>query len=378
MCHTSGLPDEEALRLAGTFKPHFEKRPAPDLATYDPRGADERLVYAVALNEGAALAGLMDASVPISQARAQMQSLRETLLQMPAEEVAEQAPAPSAQPEDEPDADTEDFLKRLELEGLEEDEDDEGEAPAIDLTELLAGMPSPNPDRMPISMQEWQHLANDEHEEEQSAWEPPTKDETTRPEPDRSAEELSSPPVEGIMTPTNGKVHPAEQPTNDEDELLLPWENYTGAHIGDAEPGGEPEQGATVQAITQATYTCILIPRLVRHTLTIEMGERLKQWLPQHCLAFGWSLEGMVVTAEYLQWTVRVTPSVSQGSVMRVIRQRTSENLFNQYPYLKEQNSSGDFWAPGYLAVSGPNPPSPELLRNFIYQTRRRQGFYRF
>ncbi len=116
----------------------------------------------------------------------------------------------------------------------------------------------------------------------------------------------------------------------------------------------------------------------MRHTLTLEMGERLKQWLPQHCLAFGWSLESMNVTAEHLQWTVRVTPSVSQGSVVRVIRQRTTENLFNQYPYLKEQNTSGDFWAPGYLVVSGPNPPSPELLRNFIYQTRRRQGLYRF
>ena len=41
---------------------------------------------------------------------------------------------------------------------------------------------------------------------------------------------------------------------------------------------------------------------------------------------------------------------------------------------LAKQNPSGDFRATGYLIVSGMQPPSPRLLREYLAETRRRQG----
>ncbi len=367
--HSSGLADDSAGHLAGILQPSFTSKPT-ELAHYIKLDQQERLVYAVPLADGAALAGLLDASVPISQARQQVQSLRDRLLQV--------QPEPDAGPvqeleEERFSSEDEDFLARLEIEAQEEEdeEDNSGELPAINLSDLLAEMPPPDPNRMPISMQEWQHLADDEPGEEPASGE-------TAPSEEAKPVEAQAAVEEGLAVPQNGKARPPGQDATDVDELLLPWETFDEQRQSQPETGDGKSPGATAQTVTQATYTCILIPRMVRHTLTLDMGERLKQWLPQHCLAFGWSLEGMAVTAEYMQWTVRVTPSVSQGNVVRMVRQRTSENLFNQYAYLKEQNESGDFWAPGYLVVSGPNPPSPELLRNFIYQARRRQGLYRF
>ncbi len=386
VAHSSGLPDDEAHRLVNLFQSHFAKQPGMELACYTRPELGERLVYLVPLIDGTALAGLMDATVPVSQARFQMQSMREGLLKTPEEE--DQTPKNLTLEDDEPCEDDEDFLARLELEGMEAEED--GDSPAINLTDLLAGMPPPDPDRMPISIQEWQHLADDLPDEEQMPWEQAAQETSEPSEAAQSAPETpppgeDNPPMEpqaqaeeGFATPQNGKAQPQAQNPADDDDLLLPWEGFRPPHQDWSEPQAQKDQGVAAHAMTEAAYTCIMIPRLVRHTITLEMGERLKQWLPQHCLAFGWSLEGMAVTAEYLLWTVRVTTSVSQGSAVRVIRQRTSENLFSQYPYLKEQNSSGDFWAPGYLVVSGSNPPAPELLRNFIYQTRRRQGLYRF
>jgi REP element-mobilizing transposase RayT len=126
--------------------------------------------------------------------------------------------------------------------------------------------------------------------------------------------------------------------------------------------------------LSNLAYTCILLPRLPQHYLSGEMAEKLGVWLPQISLAFGWRLEGIAIRPEYLQWTVQVLPAVSPGSLVRILRQRSSEKIFTVFPKLKYLNPSGDFWAPGYLIISGTQPPSPQLLRDFIAQTRRRQG----
>jgi REP element-mobilizing transposase RayT/CheY-like chemotaxis protein len=130
-------------------------------------------------------------------------------------------------------------------------------------------------------------------------------------------------------------------------------------------------------AISLLNYTCVLVPRLPQHYLTGSLADLLATWVAQLCVAFGWRLEGISIRPEYVQWTVQVAPSVSPGNLVKIIRQRTSMHIFNSFAHLREQNPSGDFWAAGYLIVSGAQPPSPQLLRDFIGQTRKRQGIAR-
>lgn len=131
---------------------------------------------------------------------------------------------------------------------------------------------------------------------------------------------------------------------------------------------------AVSAAFSQLSYTCVLIPRLPQHTLTGQLGEQLSQWVQQLCLAFGWRLEGIAIRPQYLQCTVQVSPSIAPAHLVRVLRHRLSELIFQQFPMFGRQNPSGDFWATGYLIVGGPQPPSPRLLRDYIAETRRRQG----
>jgi REP element-mobilizing transposase RayT/DNA-binding NarL/FixJ family response regulator len=130
-------------------------------------------------------------------------------------------------------------------------------------------------------------------------------------------------------------------------------------------------------ALSLLNYTCVLVPRLPQHYLTGELADKMAAWVQQLCLAFGWRLEGISVRPEYLQWTVQVAPAVSPGNLVRVIRQRTSQHIFSSFPGLATHNPSGDFWAIGYLIVSGSQPPSAQLLRDYIAQTRKRQGINR-
>jgi REP element-mobilizing transposase RayT len=121
-------------------------------------------------------------------------------------------------------------------------------------------------------------------------------------------------------------------------------------------------------------YACLLVPRFSSHYLTGDVAAQLSEWLPNICIAFGWRLEFMAVRPEYMQWVVSVPPNTSPGYLMRIMRQQTSEKIFAEFPRLKKENPSGDFWAPGYLIMGGAQPHPQQLVKDYIKQTRQRQG----
>jgi REP element-mobilizing transposase RayT len=127
-------------------------------------------------------------------------------------------------------------------------------------------------------------------------------------------------------------------------------------------------------SVYNLTYACVLIPRFTHHHLTGDTASRLSDWISHMCVAFGWRLEHLSIRPEYILWLVNVPPSTSPGYLMRTIRQHTSRRMFVEFPMLEEDNPSGDFWAPGYLIMSGTQPPPPQLVKDFIRNTRNRQG----
>ena len=130
-------------------------------------------------------------------------------------------------------------------------------------------------------------------------------------------------------------------------------------------------------AMYNLNYACLLVPRFDSHHLTGDMADQLSDWVAQVCIAFGWRLEHISVRPEYLQWVVSVPPATAPGYIMRIVRQQTSERVFKEFPRIKNDNPSGDFWAPGYLIMGGSQPHPQKLVRDFIEQTRQRQGLRR-
>lgn len=143
-------------------------------------------------------------------------------------------------------------------------------------------------------------------------------------------------------------------------------------------PTTEAARRVTLEPVTAGlyhlTYACLLVPRFSSHYLTGDLADRISEWLPTICVAFGWRLEFLAVRPEYLQWVANVQPNTSPGYLMRIMRLQTSEKIFAEFPRLKKENPSGDFWAPGYLIMGGTQPHPPQLVRDYIKQTRERQG----
>ena len=121
-------------------------------------------------------------------------------------------------------------------------------------------------------------------------------------------------------------------------------------------------------------YACLLLPRFPHHYLTGDLSSQIGIWVQDLCVAFAWRLEHISIRPGYLQWIVNVPPSTSPANLMDTLRRYTSEQIFADFPRFARENPSGDFWAPGYLVLSGSQPPPAQLIKDFIISTRLRQG----
>jgi REP element-mobilizing transposase RayT len=121
-------------------------------------------------------------------------------------------------------------------------------------------------------------------------------------------------------------------------------------------------------------YACVLLPRLPGHRLTGDLLLKLREWMQSLSIALGWRLEYLLVEPGYLHWIIGATPQTSADEVIEKVRVRSTEMIFSEFPSISQGNLCDDFWAPGFLVVTGSNPLPAELVNEYIEQTRLRQG----
>lgn len=141
--------------------------------------------------------------------------------------------------------------------------------------------------------------------------------------------------------------------------------------------GGENRDGleTEVHRALELSYTCMLIPRFPTHYLMGDLVGSLSAWMHQISVSFGWRIASINIKPKYLQWSIHVLPNDSPTFFMRTFRRQTSRRIFDEYPRFRRENISDDFWAPGYLIITGTLPHPPELVSQFVVYTRKQQGF---
>lgn len=367
--YAGGLSQNAAKEVAQTVTRNWDGQKGSDLLRFIRLESTkaEHMLYATRLTSETILALVFDAETPFSTIRTQASQLVSDF----GTDRFEQKPSPA----------------------IPEVENEEGEAlniPAI--SDILSDIPAPNPE--PLTSHEFRL---------------PQREEPFDPNQTRVSESLSNASIfSREPSPAIRRNQPAaaKQPQNLVDTKSQPrseaqsvFEEVEVTAPSRAKPRPDtpiarPQPGETdatrespsteaarklvVEPVSAGlyhlTYACLLVPRFSSHYITGDLSDRMSEWLPNICIAFGWRLEFLAVRPEYLQWVVNVQPSTSPGYLMRIMRQQTSEKIFADFPRMKRENPSGDFWAPGYLIMGGSQPHPPQLVRDYIRQTRTRQG----
>lgn len=354
------LSQNAAKELAVTVTRHWDGQKGSDLLRFVRLEATraEHMLYATRIADEVVLALVFDAETPFSTIRSQAGQLAQSLSITPVEEeeqVAQQDQVPASY---DPKAE---YLE----------DEDTGQVPSI--ADILADVPPPDAAPQPDFYFEENVFA-------------------TRPSHVNQYSRESSPAVHmDELLPSNQiDEQTVEHVVEDFDATLpsksqrrpeTPVRRPMPGELDETRPHSITEVAGRVMlepatnAYYSLAYACLLIPRFSSHYLTGDISDRLSEWLPQICIAFGWRLEYLAVRPEYVQWVVNVPPSASPGYLMRVTRQQTSERIFAEFSRLKKDNPSGDFWAPGYLIMGGTQPHPPQLVKDHIKQTRARQGY---
>jgi REP element-mobilizing transposase RayT/CheY-like chemotaxis protein len=165
-------------------------------------------------------------------------------------------------------------------------------------------------------------------------------------------------------------ILPHGQPQAPQPEMTLPETVHVPLPVESPQYALEPAS----PAVCYLSYACMMVPRMPQHSIGGDLAERLSGWTRQLCLAYGWRLDLLVISPDHVEWVMNVPPTASPSTMMRIFRQQTSVRIFADFPALVRDNPSGDFWAPGYLIMSSGQLPPEALVKDFIQQTRRRQG----
>jgi len=359
------LSQNAAKELAVTVTRHWDGQKGSDLLRFVRLEATkaEHMLYATRLADEVVLALVFDAETPFSTIRMQAGQLVNMLSTTPTIEAVE-APVKQNQPVAAEEAPT------------QYNEEDEGEQDFNfpNITDILNDVPSPIP----------QFNASTSKSQESWATTP------SKSEPRKYSRE-SSPAVHvNDLLVSNQTEQTVEHAVEDFDATMpsksrrrpeTPVRRPSPGELDETRPHSITEVAGRVMmepispGLYNLTYACLLVPRFTSHYLTGDVSDRMSEWLPQICIAFGWRLEYLAVRPEYVQWVVNVPPSTSPGYLMRIMRTQTSEKIFGEFPRTKKENPSGDFWAPGYLIMGGTQPHPPQLVKDYIKQTRTRQGY---
>ena len=385
------LSQEAAKEVAKTLARNWDDEKAGDLLRFvrlESTGA-EHMLYATLLGEGMLLAMVFDAETPFSTIRSQASQLASSLEENESapETIESSAPLSSTNQEvDEPMNETED--------------EDDGEIDIPPISEILTDIPTPDPqpvsesarteDRPSKPMQETRYPIDAGETRRSTFLHEPSID---VPAMAKMSANDQAPNVAGDLPigltpgPTAGAPAPVEQldqtrvsPSQARPETPVRRPMPTGSDLDVTRPHVAADEAAPIvlepisAGVYHLAYACLLVPRFMSHYLTGDIADKLSEWLPIICVAFGWRLEYLAVRPEYLQWVANVPPATSPAYVMRVMRQQISDKIFTAFPRLKRENPSGDFWAPGYLIMGGAQPHPPQLVKDYIRQIRQRQG----
>jgi REP element-mobilizing transposase RayT len=353
------LSQNAANELAVTVTRHWDGQKGSDLLRFVRLEATraEHMLYATRIADDVVLALVFDAETPFSTIRSQASQLADSLSITPVEEEAPPAPQPVAASYNAPTMPPEEF--------------EDGQIPNI--AEILVDVPSPEPELRRTPMGEENVFG-------------------TRPSRSAPYSQESSPAIrmDELAFTDQSLDETVEHVVEDLDATMpsksrhrpeTPVRRPQPGELDETRPHSITEVAGRVMlepvsaGYYNLTYACLLVPRFSSHYLTGDVSDRLSEWLPQICIAFGWRLEYLAVRPEYIQWVVNVPPSVSPGYLMRIMRQQTSEKIFTEFTRMKKENPSGDFWAPGYLIMGGTQPHPQQLVKDYIKQTRTRQGY---
>jgi REP element-mobilizing transposase RayT len=163
--------------------------------------------------------------------------------------------------------------------------------------------------------------------------------------------------------------------------VILPWEGVKEKVTKEETPSPSKEPDMTIKgdrrtlripfARAYNIYHCVIVPRSSQQFLTRELGDQAAALIRRHHQMNGWELSHLTIRPQYAMWTVHLPVPNDPVKVVEEIKAETSELFTSTFPEQAQLLAGQSFWAQGYWILSGNQPPSGSLIRQFLKFNRQ-------
>ena len=117
--------------------------------------------------------------------------------------------------------------------------------------------------------------------------------------------------------------------------------------------------------VYQIEYHFVWATKYRYKILTTEIASRVRELVRQTCEAFEIGIVKGVVSRDHVHILVSCPPELAHSEIMRRLKGRTSQKLFEEFPEIRRRYWGRHFWARGYFCASV-GQMTEEMIENYL------------
>lgn len=112
-------------------------------------------------------------------------------------------------------------------------------------------------------------------------------------------------------------------------------------------------------------YHFVWITKYRYCVLTEAVALRCREIIRQTCIIHNIEVIRGVVSKDHVHILLSAPPTISPSEIMRRLKGRSSEKLFEEFPHLKKRYWGRHFWARGYFCVTA-GELTKEMIKEYL------------
>ena len=112
-------------------------------------------------------------------------------------------------------------------------------------------------------------------------------------------------------------------------------------------------------------YHFVWVTKYRYHGLQGDVALRVRELVRQTCDRFEIQILRGVVSQDHVHILVSAPPDISPSEIMRRVKGRVSQKLFEEFPLIKKRFWGRHFWARGYFCVTS-GELTKEMIREYL------------
>lgn len=130
----------------------------------------------------------------------------------------------------------------------------------------------------------------------------------------------------------------------------------------------------TSHAVYDTKYHLVWAPKY-RKWMKDEMRRRVRELFEAIARDFGLEIEAMEIALDHVHLFVSFPPRYAIAKVVGILKSISSSALFKEYPELRKELWSEEFWEDGYFVRTVGDTVTKEMIKRYItYHQHEREG----